>query len=66
MGWGQVRAECRERLKGFDQTAYLITSVQYQYGEPEPVKINFATLEKISPEDKKKIDQKVSETTVIG
>jgi hypothetical protein len=44
----------------------LITSVQYQYGEPEPVKINFATLEKISPEDKKKIDQKVSETTVIG
>jgi hypothetical protein len=53
-------------IKGFDQTAYLITSVQYQYGEPEPVKINFATLEKISPEDKKKIDQKVSETTVIG
>jgi hypothetical protein len=53
-------------IKGFDQTAYLITSVQYQYGEPEPVKINFATLEKISPEDKKKIDKKVSETTVIG
>ena len=53
-------------IKGFDQTAYLITSVQYQYGEPEPVKINFATLEKISPEDKKKIDQKVSEATVIG
>lgn len=53
-------------IKGFDETAYLITSVQYQYGEPEPVKINFATLEKIAPEDKKKIDNKVSETTVIG
>lgn len=53
-------------IKGFDETAYLITSVQYQYGEPEPVKINFATLEKIAPEDKKKIDKKVSETTVIG
>jgi hypothetical protein len=44
----------------------LITSVQYLYGQPEPVKISFATLEKISPEDKKKIDQKVSETIVIG
>jgi hypothetical protein len=53
-------------IKGFDETAYLITSVAYQYGVPEPVKISFATLEKISPEDKKKIDQKVSETTVIG
>ena len=53
-------------IKGFDQTAYLITSVQYQYGEPEPVKISFATLEKMNPEDKKKIDQKVSETSVIG
>lgn len=53
-------------LKGFDQTAYLITSVTYQYGQPEPVKITFATLEKLNPEDKKKIDQKVSETTVIG
>ena len=53
-------------IKGFDQTAYLITSVAYQYGVPEPVKISFATLDKISPEDKKKIDKKVSETTVIG
>ena len=53
-------------IKGFDTTAYLITSVAYQYGVPEPVKITFATLDKISPEDKKKIDKKVSETTVIG
>lgn len=53
-------------IRGFDETAYLITSVQYSYGEPEPVNIKFATLEKIAPEDKKKIDNKVSETTVIG
>ncbi len=53
-------------IKGFDETAYLITAVEYKYGEPEPVAISFATLEKIAPEDKKKIDQKVSETTVIG
>ena len=53
-------------IKGFDTTAYLITSVAYQYGQPEPVKISFATLDKIAPEDKKKIDKKVSETTVIG
>lgn len=53
-------------IKGFDKTAYLITSVEYQYGQPEPVKIRFATLEKINPEDKKKIDEKVAETTVIG
>lgn len=53
-------------IKGFDKSAYLITSVEYQYGQPEPVKIRFATLEKINPEDKKKIDAKVAETTVIG
>ena len=53
-------------IKGFDDTGYLITSVEYQYGEPEPVSINFATIDKISPDDKKKIDSKVSETTVIG
>lgn len=53
-------------IKGFDETAYLITSVEYQYGQPEPVAISFATLEKMAPEDKKKIDKKVAETTVIG
>lgn len=53
-------------IKGFDKTAYLITSVEYQYSQPEPVKIRFATLEKINPEDKKKIDAKVAEITVIG
>jgi len=53
-------------IKGFDETAYLITSVKYRYGEPEPVAISFATIDKISPEDKAKIDKKVAETTVIG
>lgn len=53
-------------IKGFDQTAYLITSVKYKYGEPEPVAISFATVEKMAPEDKAKIDKKVAETTVIG
>ena len=53
-------------IKGFEQTAYLITSVKYRYGQPEPVAISFATVEKMSPEDKAKIDKKVAETTVIG
>jgi hypothetical protein len=53
-------------IKGFDETAYLITSVKYRYGEPEPLSISFATIDKISPEDKAKIDKKVAETTVIG
>lgn len=52
-------------IKGFEQ-AYLITSVEYEYSEPEPIQIAFATIDKISPEDKKKIDSKVSEVTVIG
>ena len=34
-------------IKGFDTTAYLITSVEYQYGQPEPLAISFATIEKI-------------------
>jgi len=53
-------------IKGFDETAYLITSVKYKYGEPEPLAISFATVEKISPDEKTKIDKKVAETTVIG
>ena len=53
-------------IKGFDQTAYLITSVKYRYGEPEPLAISFATVDKMSPDDKAKIDKKVAETTVIG
>ena len=53
-------------IKGFEQTAYLITSVKYRYGEPEPLAISFATVDKMSPDDKAKIDKKVAETTVIG
>lgn len=53
-------------IKGFEETAYLITSVKYRYGQPEPVAISFATVEKMSPEDKAKIDKKVAETIVIG
>ena len=53
-------------IKGFDDTGYLITSVEYQYGQPEPLAISFATIDKISPDDKEKIDKKVGETTVIG
>lgn len=51
-------------VKGFEQ-AYLITSVDYQYGLPEPVEINFATVDKLAPADKAKIDEKVSEVVVI-
>lgn len=57
---------CVYGITGFDETAYLITSVEYAYSEPEPVQIAFATVEKMAPEDKKKINQKVQEVTVIG
>lgn len=53
-------------IKGFEETAYLITSMEYQYGQPEPIAISFATIEKMAPDDKRKIDKKVAETTVIG
>lgn len=46
--------------------AYIVTSVDYIEAEPEPVKINFATVSKLAPEDKAKVDQKVAETTVIS
>lgn len=52
-------------IKGFEQ-AYLITSVDYQYGLPEPVEIKFATVDKLAPPDKSKIDEKVSEIVVIS
>lgn len=52
-------------IKGFEQ-AYLVTSVDYQYGVPEPVEIAFATVDKLAPADKAKIDAKVSETVVIS
>lgn len=71
--WGenarQLRAGMTAMIYGmgdaFDQ-AYLITSVDYQMYVPEPVKINFATVSKLAPEEKAKVDKKVSETTVIS
>lgn len=44
-------------IKSFEG-AYLVTSMEYTYAEPEPVQIAFATIAKISPDDKKKIDAK--------
>jgi len=44
---------------------YIITSVDFEERSVEPVKINFANVSKLAPEDKAKIDQKISETTVI-
>lgn len=52
-------------IPGFQQ-AYLITSIAYQYSQPEPVEITFATVDKLAPADKAKIDAKVSEVTVIS
>ena len=45
---------------------YLITSVDFEENSVEPVQINFATVSKLAPEDKAKIDQKISEITVIS
>lgn len=52
-------------LKGFEQ-AYIITSMEYLFGQPEPIEIAFATIDKLAPADKKKIDGKVAEETVIA
>jgi hypothetical protein len=52
-------------ISGFNQ-AYLVTSVDYQYGVSEPVEVAFATVSKLAPADKAKIDEKVSEVTVIS
>ena len=45
---------------------YIISSVDFSEGVPEPVSISFATVEQLAPEDKKKVDTKISETTVIS
>lgn len=51
--------------QGFDN-AYLITSVKYQFGQPEPIAIAYATVDKLSPEEKRKMNEKVDEITVIS
>jgi hypothetical protein len=55
-------------LRGMNQFngEYIITSVDFSLGEPEPVKINFANVSKMAPEDKAKVDQKIAEVTVIS
>lgn len=51
--------------KGFDN-AYLITSVKYQFGQPEPIAIAYATVDKLAPEEKRKMNEKINEITVIS
>lgn len=46
--------------------AYLITSVDFDDYSTEPIEINFANTASLSPEDKAKVDQKISEVTVIS
>jgi hypothetical protein len=51
--------------RAFD-LAYLITSVDFDEYTAEPTEINFANIASLSPEDKAKIDKKISEVTVIS
>lgn len=51
--------------QGFDN-AYLVTSVKYQFGQPEPISIAYATVDKLSPEEKRKMNEKIDEVTVIS
>ena len=71
--WGdnarQMKAGMTVMVYGMGEAfdlAYLVTSVDYIEAEPEPVKINFATVSKLAPEDKAKVDEKVAETVVIS
>jgi len=52
-------------IHGFEQ-AYIITSIEYMYGLPEPVEIKFATVSKLAPADKDKVKGKISEEVVIS
>lgn len=64
----QLRAGMTVMLYGMSDdfdSAYLITSVDYQDRSTEPVQLNFANISKLAPEDKKKINQKIREVTVI-
>lgn len=63
-----LRAGMTVIVRGMNQFngEYIITSVDFALGEPEPVKINFANVSKMAPEDKAKVDKKIAETTVIS
>jgi hypothetical protein len=54
-----------KNMGGYDG-GYIISSVDYAEGVPEPVSISFSTIEKLAPEDKKKVEEKISEVTVIS
>lgn len=64
----QLRAGMTVYVKemGIYDGAYIISSVDYAEGQPEPVSISFSTVDKLAPEDKKKVDEKIAETTVIS
>ena len=64
----QIRAGMTVFVKnmGAYDGGYIISSVEYAEGEPEPISISFSTVEKLAPEDQKKVDKKVSEITVIS
>lgn len=64
----QLRAGMTVFVKemGIYDGAYIISSVDYAEGQPEPVSISFSTVDKLAPEDKKKVDEKIAETTVIS
>lgn len=49
----------------FDES-YLITSVDFEEYTAEPTEINFANVASLAPEDKAKVDKKISEVTVIS
>lgn len=46
--------------------AYLITSVDFDEYTTEPTEINFANVASLAPDDKAKVDKKISEVTVIS
>jgi hypothetical protein len=52
-------------ITGFEQ-AYIITSVDYQYGVSEPVEVALATVDKLAPESSSKIKEKIQEVVVIS
>ena len=64
----QLRAGMTVFVKqmGIYDGAYIISSVDYAEGQPEPVSISFSTVDKLAPEDKKKVNEKIAETTVIS
>lgn len=64
----QLRAGMTVFVKemGIYDGAYIISSVDYAEGQPEPVSISFSTVDKLAPEDKKKVEEKIAETTVIS